>query len=104
MMVHVFARLVLATLTRAFVPDMLPSLASSARRAAYLNYLESSYVYLFRWSWSWEPKIPTLFRLSKQRNTRLLGQACHHLYHIVFLDLFATCEFYHPSNEEKNIN
>lgn len=39
MMVPVFARPVLATPMRAFVPDMLPSLASSAQRAAYLNYV-----------------------------------------------------------------
>ena len=38
-MVPVFARPVLATPTRAFVPDMLPGLASSARCAAYLDYL-----------------------------------------------------------------
>jgi len=38
-MVPVFARPVLATPTRAFIPDMLPGLASPARCAAYLDYL-----------------------------------------------------------------
>ena len=42
MMVPVFARAVLATPMRAFVPGMLPSLASSTKRVAYLDYSTSA--------------------------------------------------------------
>ena len=35
----------MATPARAFVPDTLPSLASSARRAAYLIYIYNNYIY-----------------------------------------------------------
>jgi hypothetical protein len=45
MVVPVFARLVLATPTRALVPDTLPSLASSALWVAYLDSSDSNYVY-----------------------------------------------------------
>jgi hypothetical protein len=44
MVVSVFARPILATPTRAFVPDTLPSLASSALWVAYLDYSDSNYV------------------------------------------------------------
>lgn len=42
MVVPIFACLVLATPARAFVPDTLPSLASSACRAAYLVYTDKA--------------------------------------------------------------
>jgi hypothetical protein len=45
-MVPVFACPVLATPTRAFVPDTLPGLARSALRVDYVNYSDSGYVYL----------------------------------------------------------